>query len=304
MPPSRKRMRGGPEPNENRATMITSFESSKASSIKPSSSSRPRTPLRDVANKKTKELEQALSPGEGPSKRRKTNLTTKYPLADNAKRPEHMYTDMIKDIDKTFSALLKRQTWDATAHSGITADTFAHRMCTFSSSVETLSQISPKHAFLLMLYLADHTYGDIDCGLKSSGFGETEGPFKVMDRCLLRIINKRVESDPIVVNAQNDPGLEALEFRKEADEYMALVDKQLRNKRERLHLQQCRRRDMKIRNHRMKERREVAKNWVANALVDLVDTRDYISRWGIKHYFTESIRRLEDIKGLLVNKNI
>ncbi|KAF2184750.1 hypothetical protein K469DRAFT_708500 [Zopfia rhizophila CBS 207.26] len=104
-----------------------------------------------------------------------------------------IYKDLIKSFNKIFNALLRKQKPQATLWSGVTADTFAQEMFPFIGAANAMVEHSPKHAFLLVLCLGDYAYGDIECGAKSCGWGDTEDPFQAIDNCLLNIIDKRME---------------------------------------------------------------------------------------------------------------
>jgi hypothetical protein len=46
----------------------------------------------------------------------------------------------------------------------------------------------------------------------------------------------------------------------------------------------------------LRERREKTRDWVGNALAELVEDRDYISDYGLDGYFVKNIARLEELK--------
>ena len=184
--------------------------------------------------------------------------------------------------------------------SGVTADDFSKAMAKFLPNVETLLADSPKHAFNLLMDLGYHAYGDLDYCVRSSGYGDTEEPYKEMDEMMLKVIEKRVEArsgegkedeEEVAATEANDSS------EGELAAYMNELGGKRPNKSERNKIDKWRRVDFKAKVERARLRRETAKDWELNALRDLVKTREYIGKYGIgEHYFRQSIARLEGFK--------
>jgi len=161
---------------------------------------------------------------------------------------------------------------------------------------------SPVLAFNLVLDVGEHAYGDIDYGAKSSGYGDTEEPFKAMDQLLEDIIQARLEQHPAVMGAEEpfviDPATN--DMGTSHDEFLELLGpKGIRNKKQAMERIALRRADQDLLIERRRSRRMHAVDWVGNALNDLCETRERIEAWGIgRHYFAGSIGRLCKIKGV------
>ncbi|TID27345.1 putative glycoside hydrolase family protein [Venturia nashicola] len=101
----------------------------------------------------------------------------------------------MKHIYSDYAKLLKDYIYNPNGYYGVTADNFSSRMALCIPAIAKLSETRPKDAFQVMMYASEHCYGDLDFCYKSSGFGETEEPFKKMDGSMVEIIEKRVAEE-------------------------------------------------------------------------------------------------------------
>lgn len=204
---------------------------------------------------------------------------------------------LMKQIDSDYSKLLKRYVYNPKGWNGVTADDFSSEMATYIPAIAKLSDTRPKDAFNLLMYASEHCYGDLEFCFKSSGFGEPEEPFKEMDGKMVKIIEKRVAEEGkgemgVVEDVYVSDGEGELSaFREE------LGGKKNLNKSERGKQIKYRRMDFKNSVAKRHDLREGAKDWIGNALADLVRTRDFIEQYGIgEFYFADSIAKLEGLK--------
>lgn len=69
------------------------------------------------------------------------------------------------------------------------------------------------------------------------------------------------------------------------------------NESERNKIDKWRRADFQRKVERARRRRDTETDWKSNALRELVNTRDYIEKYGIgEHYFCQSIARLKELQ--------
>ena len=161
----------------------------------------------------------------------------------------------------------------------------------------------PLLAFLFLLDIADHSYGNLEACMKSSGFGDTDEPFQAMDKCMVELIGllrddlQEEEGGEFKVQpATEDVGTEWNEV------FKGLGDKRP-NKQERGWLARATVNDMKTLFKKRRERREKileeGGDWVGNALNELSETRTRIEKYGIgEDFFADSIKELAALKGV------
>ncbi|KAK4233872.1 hypothetical protein C8A03DRAFT_38385 [Achaetomium macrosporum] len=176
----------------------------------------------------------------------------------------------------------------ANTHNKQVADDFAQQMAEqFLHIVQSLSSSgSPLLAFMLLLDVADHSYGKLEANGKASGWENEE--FKIQP-------------------AEQDMGTEW-------DENWAILEKWEKagkrlNKQDFRQLTRMRVDDMHTLFGRRRERREkILKeegDWVGNALNELVETRCRIEKYGIgEHFFGASIKELAGIKRVDVSEYV
>lgn len=293
MPPTtRKRARANPDMSD-KENQITTPPKKIA---KRSNASRDATDKQDVINPSDEVEEEDVAK---PKKKKSTQANSAAREDDKrAKEGKKAYTAMVKTVTKEFTELLKKQ--KVIANLGrclITADTYSAYMEKHLPEVDKIMELSPTHAFLTVLFLADHAYGDLESCGKSCGVRDSDGPFQKMDERLLQAIELRLKTDPPQFNVEGDPGKDDLGLDKELEAYRRSLGRYPKNKQERTNVQKWRRHDLRDRNNKMKDRRELAKDWVSNALEDILETHASIDGYGIgDHFFTNSIKRLQEIK--------
>ena len=143
---------------------------------------------------------------------------------------------------------------------------------------------------MLLLDLADHCYGNMEACIKSSGFGDTEEPFKAMDACMVEVICLLRDGGLVQETGEGftvEPAVQ--DVGNEWNELWASLKESKGgrgpNKQERGWLAKARVDDMKTRFERRRERRGGILNgegdWAGNALNELAETRKRIGGYGI-----------------------
>lgn len=147
-------------------------------------------------------------------------------------------------------------------------------------------------AFNLMLYVADASHTDCETTGVMSGYGDSEGPFGLLDTQLLELIDKRHAQTPATRQDQL-PSLPEQWRRPDANvfvlRYEWLVGQDdTETKRQKLGREQDRR-------EKRHERRVTVDDWLAVALQDLEEERHYLEAYGVGKYFPKSIDRLKEL---------
>lgn len=178
-------------------------------------------------------------------------------------------------------------------------------MLQFLPDVESLEAMSPpalKHAFDLLVYLGEHGHADLDFSVKMCGWGGAADAYEKLDAAMVRVIDARVQAEGTA--PAPSPEGEGEEGEKEEDTsdhelgaFMQLLGEKQPNKNERTRINKLRKEQFKRKVETKRLRREKARDWVANALPDLVAKRDYLEKYGIgEKYFTQSIAKLQKLK--------
>ncbi|KAK0641294.1 hypothetical protein B0T16DRAFT_461373 [Cercophora newfieldiana] len=178
----------------------------------------------------------------------------------------------------------------------------------FIPKVRELSASSaPLHAFILMLDIADHCYGNLEASYKASGEGDTDEPFQAMDECMVSLIaclekelppGSGEEGEKFVVKpAEGDVGTAWDELRASV-----MAGKSRPTTQENLSLRRARVEDMSTLFERRRERRAAllkdGGDWAGNALNELAETRKRIGAYMIgEDFFAKSIEALAKLKG-------
>ncbi|RFU31825.1 hypothetical protein B7463_g4521, partial [Scytalidium lignicola] len=237
----------------------------------------------------------------------KKNVSKKAPKRTTVTTSaQEEYKEAIKSVDKKFNELLRLQEPNPTEFHGVTSDTISSVMASsFLPITKKILDSSPPAAFNLLMYIGEHSYGDVETCFKSSGFGGTQEPFREMDDVMVEIINRRhgaIGDDGIPQAAQEEFNVEASEDEGELLYFLKMLGEKRPNKSEYSKIKKFRRADLKNRFKRRGVRREKAEDWVSVALRDLVETRDRIEQYGIgRHFFPQSIARLAELKGKVVH---
>ncbi|KAI0833966.1 hypothetical protein F5Y06DRAFT_182069 [Hypoxylon sp. FL0890] len=233
-------------------------------------------------------------------------LAAPKPASIKKSTPDKLYKATLKDVDKTFDALLKGYKANPKPGYGVTSDDFAKAMASFIPTAKALKEDSPTDAFNLLLDLGEHAYGDLGGSIKASGWGDTDEPFKEMDDLLVDLVNELREAEN--AHAKEATEKHAGKFKIElpySDLYgeertlRQALGKKSPNKQQRGQLDRARRADLKKLLDTRRERREATEDWMGNALNDLVETAGRIDQYGIgDHFFRKSIDLLTSIKGV------
>lgn len=264
-------------------------------------------------SKATKAAESATETGDSAAKRananprkaKSTSSTTKAGNGATKKSPsnEKLYKTTVGAVDKKYKSLEKLIKPNS-CH--VSSDSFASAMLSYRSDVENLlgtPSDGPRHAFNLLMYLGDNSYGGQDLGYtaKFCGSGGAHSVYSRMDDLMLKVIDARIDAE---TNGSDAGPADAEEQsfvaeHEEADELAALqcliAHKSMPNKSARNQLVKLRRAEFHEKVQNARRKREVVKDWKANAVGDIEDTRKYLGGFGIdENYFTKSLDKLEE----------
>lgn len=220
-----------------------------------------------------------------------------------AKTAKQTYTSIIAKADKKVRELDRECTAQGPNGKWFTSDNYAVAMAGLIPEVVDLSKMDDgiKFAFNLMLYLGEHSRGDFYMCIKMCGYGGSEKPYKALDNAMLALIERRqrevAEEAQDATSALDTPPLPPMPHRwTEADADVGEFKTGRPNKQQRGQIVRQRQEWTKERSEKAKERRERAVDWVSNALLELIEERDYIAGYGLDGYFINSIARLEELK--------
>lgn len=201
------------------------------------------------------------------------------------------YNDSIKAIDKEVASLDKqiKSMSGGLRYPSITTDDYAMVMSKRLPAVTKLAELDSKLAFNLSMSMADATHTDLDSHPKMCGFGDGDKAFKSLDESLLLRTEAcakpwtHSDSLPSVRNrwTPEDAGIGIIK-----SSYGP--NKQQRNAMQRQSFEWEKQRRVERRN-----RRESTEDWVACALNDLKEDRDFLDQYGVDGYFPRSIARLQ-----------
>lgn len=153
--------------------------------------------------------------------------------------------------------------------------------------------MDPILGFNLLLSLADASHTELDASCKMCGVpGDSSIPtFTALDEMLLPLIEKR-EKNHQQGNVLSDVPARWTTANADVGPYKTFngANKQQRGQiyRQKLDWE-------KKRTAARRARRETADNWVAVALSDLKEERDYLDEYGVEGYLPKSIARLEEL---------
>jgi hypothetical protein len=222
------------------------------------------------------------------------------PKKQSTKTARQTYTSILGKVDKKVGELDRKCKAQGPNGRGYNSDNYAKAVAEFLPEVIDLSNMDGgvKFAFNLALYLGEHAHGDFYISIKMSGYGGSEEPYKALDEVMLGLIERRkdeaTENDVQAVEATSLP---LVPHRwTEADADVGVFKTGRPNKQQRNQIVRQRQEWTKERSKKARERREITKDWVCNALVELTDERDYLDDFGLEGYFTKSIARLEELK--------
>ena len=221
-----------------------------------------------------------------------TNAKLKPPKLN--KEAIKSYKDTIKAIDKRVDHLDKEVKKIQAGNSrAIMTETYAESAGKHIVTVEKLASIDEKLAFNLLLALADASHcPDMDATAKMSGYGDSKEVFEKLDSALLPLIQQRASPAAAAGEAELPPVPHRFRWKDaEVGEFKTgWPNKQQRNQiyRQKLEWENVRR-------NKRRERRETTEDWVAVALSDLREERDYLDKYGVEWFLPESIAKLEQL---------
>ena len=235
---------------------------------------------------------------EPPKKKAKSTTTKKATTATKVRpkaktvggpTPKKLFNDTVKLVEKQVKALDKKvKSMDGNQRS-INVGTYAELATAHLKVVETLATHDPIMAFNLTLCLGDAASTDLDVAVKMCGYGEHEDPFEELDDALLPLIGRRELPDGHITGVLT--GVPHRWTRKDADvgEFKTgRPNKQQRNQMANDRIEwEAERRQLR------RERRADCDDWIAVALEDLKEERDYLDRYGVEGFFKKSIAKLE-----------
>jgi hypothetical protein len=238
----------------------------------------------------------------GTEKKKKPTKKAAGPKKQKAKTAQQTYTSTIDKIDKKVRELDRKCKAQGPNGRMYNSDNYAKAMANFLPEVTELSDMDDggvKLAFNLMLYLGEHVHGDFYMCVKMAGYGGSERPYKELDEVMLGLIERRKDeaTENGVHKAPEATSLPTVPHRWTAADADVGVFKTGRpNKQQRNQMVRQREEWTKERSKKARERREVTKDWVGNALLELTDQRDFLADYGLDDYFIKSIARLEELK--------
>ena len=156
--------------------------------------------------------------------------------------------------------------------------------------VKKLAYLDTTLAFNLLLSMADASHTDLDTTIQMGGRVDVDSTpvFHKLDEALLPLIEKRarpaghVDTLPPVPHRWT-PG----------DAEVGVFKTKYPNKQQRGQMYRQKLAWEKDRRGERRQRREDVGDWVAVALADLEEERDYLAEYGFKGYLPQSIARLE-----------
>jgi hypothetical protein len=228
--------------------------------------------------------------------------TTKKPLAKEApegkKAAEQLYKKILDDVDKKVSSLDARVQKMGPNGRSITSDTYAEAMLKYIKDVQKLmamGQDGARCALNAMLYIGPHAHGDLEASWKMCGFGESEEPYKELDKVMLEVIALKEDVDCL----GKDEGVELPSVRHRwtsADAEVGVFKTGRPNKQQRGQIERQKTKWIKERFAEARKRREKVGDWIGNAIEELKGESADIERYGLEGYFKKSIAKLEEIR--------
>jgi hypothetical protein len=222
------------------------------------------------------------------------------PKKQGAKAARQTYTSILGKVDKKVGELDRKCKAQGPNGKKFNSDDYAKAVAEFLPEVIDLSNMDGgvKFAFNLVLYLGEHAHGDFYMCIKMCGYGGSKKPYNALDEVMLGLIERRKdEATEDDVQAVEATSLPLVPHRwTEADADVGEFKTGRPNKQQRNQIVRQRQEWMKERSKKARERRETTKDWVCNALVELIDEKNYLDGFGLDGYFVKSIARLEELK--------
>jgi hypothetical protein len=208
-------------------------------------------------------------------------------MPNNAKK---LYDDTLKAIDKGIDELDKKVKAMSPNSTAITKATYATSAGKHLSAANRLVAMDPILTFNLLISMADASHTDPDATPKMYGkIGDGSTPTFKLDAALLPLIEARAAPIARAKELTEVPHRWTREDANVGPFKTGWPNAQQRN--------QMYRRKLaweKDRRAKLRERREKTEDWVAVALADLKEGRDYLDQYGVEEYLPLSIQRLEN----------
>ncbi|RDW56910.1 hypothetical protein BP5796_12977 [Coleophoma crateriformis] len=208
------------------------------------------------------------------------------------------YRATINKVDDRLQALDKKSKVQGPNLSVVTSNDYTIAMAKFIPDVQKLTNMGKDGAawaFNVLLYMAEHSYRDVDVSTETDLSDGPKESFQAMDAALLGLIEKRHQQP----RATGD-GAEVTFVRNkwtDADADVGEFKTGQPNKQQRSQMAAQKLQWMKCRSDELRERREKVQDWAANALEELVDHRDCVASLERDGFFVKSIARLEELRG-------
>jgi hypothetical protein len=240
------------------------------------------------------EKQKTKAPKENQSVKRKAingKATPKVNTNKDAKATRKQFDATIDATEKGIAALDKKVKTLTNAWA-LTNQTYARNAAKHISMAQKLAETDPNLAFNLISYLADAAHTDLDATPKMCGEPEdyTSKAFAMLDKALLPLIERREKP------ATKAATLPKVPYRWTGDDARVGVFKTGRpNKQQRNQMYAQKIEWEKNRREERRMRREETGDWISVALADLIESRDYLKRYGVEGFLPLSIATLTDM---------
>lgn len=223
------------------------------------------------------------------------------------KEATELYNETLKAVDKRVSELDKKVKAMSGNSWSITTATYATSAGKHIKAAQKLADMDTTLGFNLLLSLADASHTDLDATCKMCGeSGDSSiDTFTALDKALLPLIEKRKkEEEKKKKEKQPQPGAGGNAVLPSVPARWTRADADVGpfktpngpNKQQRGQMYSQKLEWEKRRTAARRARREAAGvDWVAVALADLKEERDYLDAYGVEQYLPESIARLEEL---------
>ncbi len=215
-------------------------------------------------------------------KQRKSKSNTTAKSSNTDREANKLYKDTIKAIDTATDKLdrlvkgIKHEN-----RYDITTENYAGAIRKHLPAAKNLEDLDLKLGFNLMMVMADASHcSDLDATPKMCGCGDSEPVFKLLDKALLALILRRAGDLPITTEVADLPKVPARWTPEDAAVGEIKGEWPTKQQRNQMYTQKLN--HEKERRAARRQRREVADDWMAVAVGDLVEERDYLKLYGVK----------------------
>jgi hypothetical protein len=205
-----------------------------------------------------------------------------------------LYSDAVKAIEKGVDSLDKKVKAMDPNSWRITTSNYATSAGKHMGAVKKLADLDPVLAFNLLITMADASHTDLDATPKMCGTPcDDSGPtFKELDETLVPLIETRSEPS-VQLELGALPKVRHRWTRADADVGVFKTGRPNKQQWNQMYRQKLE--WEKERRGARRQRREDVEDWVAVALSDLREERDYLEQYGVEGYLPTSISRLEEM---------